>query len=92
MVLCLGDGPGGGEGGGVAGGGAGIAAAAWTALNDNEVISMAWEYLLLWRGSMLGRAFEQERARKKKGRGGEGFQEVQVTYNIKIHSTYAIKD
>ena len=37
-MLDLGDGAGGGEGGGVGGGGGlGLAAAAWTALKDNEV-------------------------------------------------------
>ena len=45
----------------------------------NEVISRAWKCLLLCRSSILGEAFEQERARQKKRGGGEGgkvFQEV----------------
>ena len=32
--------------------------------NDNEAISRAWKFLLLWWISILGGAFEQERARK----------------------------
>ena len=40
--------------------------------NDNEVISSAWKCLLLWRISILGEAFEQEKARKKSGVGGRG--------------------
>ena len=44
----------------------GIAAAAWTALKDNEAISRAWKCLLLWRISILGGAFKQEEAREKK--------------------------
>ena len=32
--------------------------------NDNEAISRAWKCLLLWRISILGGAFKQERARK----------------------------
>ena len=78
MVLGLGDGAGGGEGGGVGGGGE------WELqqrhgrlLNDNEAISRAWKCLLLWRISILGGAFEQERARnKKRGGSGKDFQEV----------------
>ena len=59
------------------------------------MIFRAAKCLLLWRISILGGAFKQERARKKKkkkgmgwgGGAGEGFQEVKVTYNIKIHAT-----
>ena len=90
-MVGLGDGAGGGDGGGVGGGGG------WELqqrhgrlLKDNEAISRAWECLLLWRISILGWAFEQERGKKKRKR--KGFQEVQVTYNIKIHSSYEIKD
>ena len=39
-------------------------------LKDNEAISRAWKFSLLWRISILGEAFEQERASKKKGGGG----------------------
>ena len=39
--------------------------------NDNQVISRAWKCLLLWRiSTLLGGAFEQERARKNKRAGG----------------------
>ena len=38
------------------------------------MISSAWKCLLLWRISILGEAFEQERANEKnKNRGGGGW-------------------
>ena len=69
VVLGRGDGAGGGERG-ASGGGWGVNCS--SGMKDNEVISSAWKCLLLWQISMLGGAFEQERAgkNKKRGRGG----------------------
>ena len=67
VVLDLGDGAGGGEGGGV-GGGVGVGNCS-SGLGGSRKISRAWKCLLLWRISILGGAFEHERARKKKKRG-----------------------
>ena len=74
MVLGLGDGADGGEGGGVGGVGGWESQQRHGRLqNDNEAISRAWKCLLLWRISILGGAFEQEKARgDKKERGGGG--------------------
>ena len=55
---------------------------------DNEVISSAWKCLLLWQISMLGGAFEQEGARKKKGGGRGGGRKVFKRFKSHI-SKYA---
>ena len=65
MVLGIGDGAGGGEGGDV-GGGVELEQRHGWLQKDNEVISTAWKCLLLWQISMLGGAFEQEGAGKRK--------------------------
>ena len=62
-----------GKEGSLGAGWGGTAAVAWMALEkENEVISSAWKCLLLWRISMLGGAFEQERAAERKGEVGAG--------------------
>ena len=60
-------------------------------------MSRAWKCILLWRTSILGGAFKQERAREKK-RGGAGAGE-RVFQRIRSHiilkytpSSYEIKD
>ena len=69
VVLGLGDGAGGGEGGGVEGGvGWELQQRHGRLHNDNEAISRAWKCLLLWRISILGGAFKQEKARSKEKR------------------------
>ena len=55
------------------------------------MISRAWKCLLLWRISILGEAFEQERARKKKWEGGEGGR-CRSHVILKTNFSYEIKD
>ena len=40
----------------------------------------------------MGRLSKRERGKKRREGGRKGFQEVKVTYNIKIHSSCGIKD
>ena len=52
------------------------------------------ECLLLWRISILGEAFKQERVRKKINGGGGGQRVLKRfrSHNIKIHSSCEIKN
>ena len=76
-MLDLGDGAGGGDRGGVGSeGGWELQQRHGRLKNNNEAISRAWHCFLLCRISILGGAFEQEKARKKqkkRKRRGEGF-------------------